>query len=104
MKTLTSVLFLFSTLVFSVATTRAQGLPDMPQSNFPESPRDTKPFDPTPYPKPEARVLKEGLLAPNEFDVAEHQYLLNQPKTGLIRLLPRESNDWEVYKVEKKLE
>jgi hypothetical protein len=96
------MLFVFLILVFTSALALAQNRPETPA---PDSLRVTKSSsDLTPYPKPEPQVVSEGLLAVNPSDVAEHQFLLSQTDTGLIRLFPRESYDWEMYKVEKKLE
>ncbi|HEY6804543.1 MAG TPA: hypothetical protein VI306_13280 [Pyrinomonadaceae bacterium] len=101
MKKLTSVSFVLLTLVFCVANAMAQ-FPDDSRTNqppFPEKPIAAAATSP----KPEPRVVKEGPLAPAPADVANYQYLLDQHNTGLIRLLPRESYDWGVYPVEKKL-
>lgn len=49
----------------------------------------------------EPKVVRKGILAPDASDVAQHQFLLSQNKTGLMKLLPRESFDWGVYKVDK---
>ena len=51
----------------------------------------------------EARVVRKGVLAPSEADVARHQFLLSQPNTGVMRLLPREAFDSMVYKVKPKV-
>ena len=100
MKRLKLILFGFPTVILCFSNAVAQ-FPDNPQSNTP----DWVPVAPVnSIPRREDQVIKKGLLAPSEFDVASCQYLLSQPKTGLIKLLPRESYDWEVYKVEKKLE
>lgn len=55
-------------------------------------------------PAREDNVIQKGILAPSESDVAQHHFLLSQNKTGLIRLLPREKFDWEVYEVAKKVD
>ena len=52
----------------------------------------------------EPKVVKKGILAPAQSDVDTHQFLLSQEKTGLMRLLPRESFVWEVYKVAKQVD
>lgn len=54
-------------------------------------------------PRQEARVVRKGVLAPSAVDVARQQFLLSQPKTGLMRLLPRESFDSATYKVKAKV-
>ena len=51
----------------------------------------------------EARVLKKGLLAPSVNDREALKGFLRGSNTGLIRLLPREFYDSEIYHVEKKL-
>lgn len=55
-------------------------------------------------PKREERIIEKGILAPAANDVAQHHFLLSQEKTGLMRLLPRESFDWEVNKVPKRVD
>src|SRR5437773_8866397 len=45
----------------------------------------------------EDRVLKKGLLAPSVQDRLTYETFLRERKTGLIRLMPRESYDWETY-------
>lgn len=51
----------------------------------------------------ESRVVRKGVLAPSEVDVAQHKFLLSQPQSGLMRLLPREAFDAAVYKVKAKV-
>jgi hypothetical protein len=46
------------------------------------------------WPK-EDRILKKGLLAPTENDRNSFSDFLRDRHTGLIRLMPRESYDWE---------
>ena len=53
-------------------------------------------------PWPEERIIRKGVLALTKSDVEGHRLLLSQKNTGLIRLLPRESYDWGVYKVDRK--
>jgi hypothetical protein len=48
----------------------------------------------------ELRVLKKGLLAPAEDDRQAAAEFLKQPDTGLIRLMPRESFDGQVYHID----
>jgi hypothetical protein len=50
----------------------------------------------------ELAVLEEQFLSPSEFDRAAFVSFLDQPDTGLIRLLPREIYDSEVYRKNKK--
>lgn len=50
----------------------------------------------------ELASLEEQFLQPSEADKAEWAELLKEPKTGLIRLLPREKFDSETYKENKK--
>lgn len=95
MKRLTAVLLLSLTAVFGATATGQNVVNNGSQANR---------VDRTPYPKPEPQVVKEGLLGITEADIEPYQALLAQPNTGLIRLLPRESNDWAVYKVEKRLD
>lgn len=51
----------------------------------------------------EARVVRKGVLAPSAVDVAQHQFLLSQPNTGVMRLLARETSDSAMYKVKAKV-
>lgn len=51
----------------------------------------------------EAGVVKKGVLAPSAVDVAQHQFLLSQPNTGVMRLLPGETSDSAMYKVKAKV-
>lgn len=46
---------------------------------------------------PEDRVLKKGLLAPSAEDRTAYAAFLRTRNTGLLRLLPREFNDSEIY-------
>lgn len=94
MKRLTTVLLLSLIIVSSEITITAQVVTDLA----------ARAKRPSPYPEAEPQVIKEGVLGISEADIEPHQTLLSQPNTGLMRLLPRESNDWAVYKVEKKLE
>lgn len=50
----------------------------------------------------ELAALEKRLLAPSEEDQATYADFLRQPETGLIRLLPREKYDTEVYKKNKR--
>ena len=52
----------------------------------------------------EPKVVRKGILAPVASDVDQHKFLLSQKNTGLMRLLPREDFDWEVYQVRKQAE
>jgi hypothetical protein len=81
-------------------------IPPPPRSSFPEIERvPTTSSAHNRYPPTrEERVIQKGILAPSESDVARHQFLLSQKKTGLMRLLPRENFDWEVYKVPKQVD
>jgi hypothetical protein len=97
MSKLTSVFFMFLTLVFCIAVANAQSIPDDPRIDVPKQLPDNSQNNPTPFPKPEPKVIKEGLLAPTGIDISNYQSLLSKPRTGLIRLLPRESYDWKVY-------
>ena len=54
------------------------------------------------WPK-EDRVLKKGPLAPTENDRDSFSDFLRDRNTGLIRLMPRESYDWEVYHVKQRI-
>jgi hypothetical protein len=51
----------------------------------------------------EDRVLKKGLLAPSVQDRLTYESFLRARKTGLIRLIPRESYDWETYHAKKRV-
>ncbi|HSD48048.1 MAG TPA: hypothetical protein VLB87_15590 [Pyrinomonadaceae bacterium] len=50
----------------------------------------------------ELAALEENFLQPGDDDRARYAEFLHQPNTGLIRLLPREKFDSEVYKNNKK--
>jgi hypothetical protein len=50
----------------------------------------------------ELQNLEKQFLAPSEEDRAAHAEFLSQPGTGLIRLLPRDVYDGEVYKKNNK--
>jgi hypothetical protein len=50
----------------------------------------------------ELAALEKRFLSPAEEDRAAHAEFLNQPDTGLIRLLPREKFDSATYKENKK--
>ncbi|HZN00437.1 MAG TPA: hypothetical protein VFB70_13645 [Pyrinomonadaceae bacterium] len=49
----------------------------------------------------ELATLEKQFLSPSDEDRATHAEFLNQPDTGLIRLLPREKYDTETYKENK---
>jgi len=51
----------------------------------------------------EDRVLKNGLLAPSAQDRLTYESFLRERKTGLVRLMPRESYDWETYRAKKRI-
>jgi hypothetical protein len=64
----------------------------------PERPRnDSRPF------QREDRVLKNGPLAPTESDRNLFSDFLRDRNTGLIRLMPREVYDSEVYQTKKQI-
>ena len=50
----------------------------------------------------ELATLEKQFLSPSEEDQASHAEFLNQPDTGLIRLLPREKYDTATFKDNKK--
>jgi hypothetical protein len=50
----------------------------------------------------ELATLEKLFLSPSDEDRAAHAEFLNQPDTGLIRLLPREKFDTATYKENKK--
>src|SRR5258708_32119604 len=50
----------------------------------------------------ELQRLEDQFLSPAEEDRAAYKELLSQPDTGLIRLLPREVYESEVYKKNQK--
>ena len=50
----------------------------------------------------ELQRLEDQFLAPAEEDRAAYKELLSHPDTGLIRLLPRELYESEVYKLNQK--
>ena len=80
----------------------AQGLPPMGPDGGPPLPALLERASEPPV-KREPQVIGNGLLAPSHDDVAQHKFLLSQSKTGLMRLLPRETFDWEMYQVDKKV-
>jgi hypothetical protein len=51
----------------------------------------------------EDRVLKRGLLAPSAQDRQAHESFLRERNTGLVRLMPRELYDWEMYTTRKQV-
>ena len=82
----------FSVLTLSMASSgvMAQSFPGNQISNDPVAIDLSRP----PYgPKPEARIVSKGVLAPSTQDVGDNVTFLKQSKTGLIRLLPREVYD-----------
>ena len=83
------------------AQTVSQGIPDRPEASFPNLPNPARvePIQPGSGLSREPKVVKKGILAPAASDVAQHQFLLSQDKTGLMRLLPREHFDWGLKKV-----
>jgi len=52
----------------------------------------------------EPRVVKKGLLAPSQDDRLRLAAFLQTPNTGLIRLLPREVYDSQMYPTAKKID
>ena len=87
------------------AQQQSQDVPSPPRGSFPEvQPAHIyQPFGPKPVSR-ESKVVRKGILAPDASDVTQHQFLLSQKNTGLMKLLPRETSDWEVYKhVDKKV-
>jgi len=95
----------FGSLVFFLASAIAfaQGMPQIPESLATEKTDEQKyneevrrQRDPAVALR-EARVLKEGLLAPSDADRVAFAEFLHTRNTGLIRLLPRELYDSEVY-------
>src|SRR5215216_1597609 len=50
----------------------------------------------------ELSTLEKQFLSPSEEDQASHAEFLNQPDTGLIRLLPREKYDTATFRENKK--
>ena len=96
-----------------IAPVKAQGpgpdIPPPPEASFPRLERvPTSDVGWQPhgrnYVSRESKVVKKGILAPAASDVAQHQFLLSQKKTGMMRLLPREGFDWGVYKVRKQVD
>lgn len=49
-------------------------------------------------PAAEARVLTKGVLAPAQADRLKYAGFLSQPKTGLVRLLPRQVNNSKFFR------
>jgi hypothetical protein len=85
---------------------RQQAIPPPASASLPGIDRIPIPERPQPFTansniSREPKVVRKGILAPDASDVAQQQFLLSQNKTGLMKLLPRESFDWEVYKVNK---
>ncbi len=107
-RLITLGLIAFGLIAFQVSV-KAQETGPQTGPRIPPPPRASRPDlerVPVPTPAParngsdrEEKVIAKGILAPSENDASQHQFLLSQEKTGLLRLLPRESFDWEVYKV-----
>ena len=78
-----------------------QNIPSPPEGSFPRLERvpTTDVGSNSNYISREPAVVRKGILAPAASDVAQHQFLLSQAKTGLMRLLPRERFDWGLKKV-----
>ena len=115
MKQLTTLCFIALGLIASQVSVNAQGPgptgPDIPQpseASFPGLPRvPTTDVWSNPrghnYVSREPKVVRKGILAPAARDVAQHQFLLSQENTGMMRLLPREVFDWGRRTVKKKV-
>jgi len=74
---------------------------DFPDHTTPEPPM--RPDEDRRLLSREDRVLKKGLLAPSAQDRLTYESFLRERKTGLIRLMPRESYDWETYHAKKQV-
>jgi hypothetical protein len=115
MKRLTTLCLIAIGLMVSQVSVNAQqqsqATPQPPEASFPSIPLIPAPRadNTAPYvgrdtgPSREERVIRKGILAPHATDVAQYEFLLSQKKTGIMRLLPRERFDWEVYKAPKEL-
>ena len=106
MKTPVTLFSLLMLLVAVNSISNAQALPYLPNADFrsekseEERARERTPFiflDPTSSVKREPKVLTKGLLAPSLNDRSQHEQFLRQSRTGLIRLLPREVYDSQMY-------
>ncbi len=89
------VILVFSLLAASASAQQASNPPfDFPAHGAEPPERQ---FDDRRLALREDRVLKKGLLAPSGQDRLAYESFLQGRKTGLIRLMPRESYDWAVY-------
>lgn len=88
------------------AQEKSQTIPPQAEASFPrlEGVPTPQSFGSVSGRNREPKVVPKGILAPVESDVAQHQFLLSLKNTGLMRLLPRENFDWEVYEVPKQVD
>jgi hypothetical protein len=112
MKRLTTLCLIALGLLVSQVSINAQGPgptgPDIPrpsEASFPGLPRvpTTDAWSGSNSISREPKVVNKGILAPAASDVAQHQFLLSQKNTGMMRLLPREVFDWGLRTVRKKV-
>jgi hypothetical protein len=98
MKRLITLCLIAAGLVTSQVSVKAQAtgpetsspIPPVPRGSFPEIERVPTSSARSRYPPTrEDKVIQKGILAPAASDVAQHQFLLSQKNTGMMRLLPR---------------
>ena len=99
------VVLAIALLAASASAQQASNPPgDFPLHTTPESPmRPERQDDDRRLMSREDRVLKKGLLAPPAQDRLAYEGFLRERQTGLIRLMPRESYDWETYRAKKRI-
>ena len=115
MKRLLTLCLIAAGLIVAQISAKAQStgpqgpvVPDRPSGAFDNLPNPARIEGSPPSPgnsgaRREPKVVKKGILAPAASDVAQHQFLLSQDRTGLMRLLPREDYDWGLNGIEKKV-
>lgn len=96
------VILAFVLLAASSSAQQASNPPgDFPLHTTPEPPERRN--DDRRLMSREDRVLKQGLLAPAAQDRLAYETFLRERQTGLIRLMPRESYDWETYQAKQRI-
>jgi len=97
MKSSTKLLFALVAITIVSSTVLAQAPPENRPARTEQEYNDlSRPMNfgkPSFGPKSEPRIVKKGVLAPSAQDVNDNLTFLEAPKTGLLRLLPREVYD-----------